>query len=380
VILFDYETLRVIWWVLLGVLLIGFAVMDGFDLGAGILLPFVGRNDSERRQVLNSIGPVWEGNQVWLILGGGAIFAAWPLIYAAAFSGFYLAMLLALSALILRPVSIVYRSKMPGARWRASWDFLFFISGLVPALVFGVAVGNALEGAPFRLDDTLRMTYEGSFFGLFSPFALLTGLTSVAMMAMQGGAYLAGKTEAPVAVRARILAFGAALLLIVLFAAGGVVVAQHLSGYRIVGALAHDAASNPLGKTVAREAGAWLANYGAMPWTMIAPVLGFLGAGLAALSLSLGRDRLAFLASSLSVIGVVATVGLSMFPFVLPSSLDPASSLTVWDASSSRATLFNMLVASALLLPAILVYTAIIYRVLRGKVTASDIDADHASY
>ena len=196
------------------------------------------------------------------------------------------------------------------------------------------------------------MTYEGSFFDLFSPFALLTGLASVAMIAMQGGAYLACKTEAPIAVRGRILAFFAALLLIVLFAAAGVVVARDLPGYRIVGAFAHDAASNPLGKTVARETGAWLANYSAMPWTRIAPALGFLGAALAALGLCFGRDRLAFLASSLSVIGVVATVGVSMFPFILPSSLDFASSLTVWDASSSRATLFNMLVATVLLLPA----------------------------
>ena len=151
----DYETLRVIWWVLLGVLLIGFAVMDGFDLGVGILLPFVARTDGERRVVVNAVGPVWEGNQVWLILGGGAIFAAWPLIYAVAFSGFYLAMLVVLLALILRPVGFKFRSKMPGTRWRATWDWLLFLGGFVPALIFGVAVGNALVGAPFTFDDTL---------------------------------------------------------------------------------------------------------------------------------------------------------------------------------------------------------------------------------
>ncbi len=376
----DYETLRLIWWVLLGGLLIAFAVMDGFDLGAAMLLPFVARNDGERRVVINAIGPVWEGNQVWLIVAAGSIFAAWPMIYAVAFSGFYLAMFLVLSALILRPVAIIYRSKMPGARWRANWDRLLFLTGFAAALVFGIAVGNALQGAPFRFDDSLRITYAGTFFDLLNPFALLSGLVSVAMMAMHGGAYLANKTEDRIAVRARMMGFAAALLLVLLFAAAGFVVARELMGYRIAGALAHDAVSNPLGKTVVREIGAWLDNYNAMPWTKAAPILGIAGALFAALSLCLGQDRIAFASSALSVIGVVATVGVSMFPFVLPSSIDPASSLTIWDATSSRATLFNMLIASAILLPAVTIYTAFIYRVMRGKVTQRDVDADHASY
>lgn len=376
----DYETLRVIWWVLLGVLLIAFAVTDGFDLGSGILLPFVAQNDGERRVVINAIGPVWEGNQVWLITGAGAIFAAWPLVYAAAFSGFYLAMILALSALILRPVAIIYRSKMPGAGWRRVWDWLLFLASFVPPLVFGIAIGNALEGAPFRLDETLRMTYTGNLFDLLNPFALLAGLVSLAMLTMHGGAYLAAKTHEGLAVRARIAGFAAALLLILLFAGAGVWVARDLQGYRIVGDLAHGGPSNPLGKTVAREVGAWLANYGAMPWTMAAPALGFLGAALAAIALALGRDKTAVLASALGIFGVMSTAGLSMFPFILPSSLDPASSLTVWDASSSRATLFNMLIATLLLLPIILAYTALIYRVLRGRLSEKDVEADHASY
>ncbi len=376
----DYESLRVIWWVLLGVLLIAFAVTDGFDLGAGILLPFVARGDGQRRMTINAIGPVWEGNQVWLILGAGAIFAAWPLVYAAAFSAFYLAMFLALSALILRPVAIVYRSKMPGAGWRGIWDWLLFLASLVPPLVFGVAMGNALVGAPFRLDDTLRLTYSGNLFELLNPFALLSGLVSVAMMTMHGGAYLAAKTDERVADRARIAGFAAALVLILLFAGAGFWVAKDLAGYRILGDLAHDSASNPLAKTVTREIGAWIGNYSAMSWTMAAPALGFLGAALAALFLALGRDKTAVLASAMGVFGVVATAGVSMYPFILPSSLDPASSLTVWDASSSRATLFNMLVATGLLLPIILVYTTFIYRVLRGRVSQKDVEADHASY
>ena len=376
----DYETLRVIWWVLLGVLLIGFALTDGFDLGSGILLPFVARSDGQRRIVINAIGPVWEGNQVWLILGAGAIFAAWPLVYATAFSGFYLAMILALLALILRPVAIVYRSKMHWPGGRRLWDLLLFLASLVAPLVFGIAVGNALEGAPFRFDDTMRLTYTGSLFDLLNPFALLAGFVSVAMMTMHGGAYLAAKTDESVAFRARLAGFIAAIALILSFAGAGFWVATVLPGYRIVGDLAHDAASNPLGKTVAREIGAWLANYRAMHWTMAAPALGFLGAAFAALAFARGHDRTAFLASALSVFGVVATAGISMFPFILPSSLDPGSSLTVWDASSSRATLFNMLIATAIFLPIILGYTAFIYRVLRGRVSEKDVAADHASY
>ena len=163
--LLDYPTLRVIWWALMGVLLIGFALTDGFDLGVAALLPFVGRTDAERRQVINTIGPTWEGNQVWFILGGGAIFAAWPMVYAVSFSGFYLAMFLVLSALILRPVGFKYRSKRPDPRWRAFWDWGLFVGGFVPALVFGVAVGNVLQGVPFRLDSDLRYFYEGPFLG-----------------------------------------------------------------------------------------------------------------------------------------------------------------------------------------------------------------------
>jgi cytochrome d ubiquinol oxidase subunit II len=375
----DYPTLRVIWWLLLGVLLIGFAVMDGFDLGTGILLPYVARTDGERRVVINTVGPVWEGNQVWLILGAGAIFAAWPTIYAVAFSGFYLAMFVVLCALILRPVGFKYRSKIKDAGWRATWDWMLFLGGFVPALIFGVAVGNILLGAPFSFDETLRMTYHGSFFGLLSPFALLSGLVSVSMLAMHGGTFLAMKTIGPVADRARLVTISAALLLIFLFAAAGVWTAN-LDGYQISGTLAHDADSNPLGKTVLRVAGAWLANYQSMPWMIAAPVMGLLGAALAGIA-AWGRYQvIAFLLSGVSVAGVVATAGVSMFPFILPSSFDPASSLTVWDASSSRTTLLIMLAAVVLLLPIVLAYTAFIYRVMRGKVTEHQVEADHFSY
>ena len=366
--LIDYETLRIIWWLLLGVLLIGFAVTDGFDLGVGTLLPFVAKTDTERRIAINSIGPTWEGNQVWLILGGGAIFAAWPPLYAVSFSGFYLAMFAILFALILRPVAFKYRSKRESARWKASWDWALFIGGFVPSLIFGVAVGNVLQGVPFRFDDDMRIYYEGSFFALLNPYALLCGLLSVAMLVMHGAAWLQVKTDGIVAERARRYGSLAAVAVIVLFALGGLFLWIGIDGYRISSAIDAAGPSNPLLKTVEHSPGAWLVNYGAHPWMIIAPVLGFVGAAAALLAMLARREVTVLLFSKLAIFGMISTVGLSMFPFILPSSLDLRSSLTVWDASSSHLTLFIMLVVTAIFLPIILAYTAWVYRVLWGKV------------
>lgn len=372
---FDYETLRVIWWLLLGILLIGFAVMDGFDLGTAMLLPWVGRSDIERRVVVNTIGPVWEGNQVWIILGAGAIFAAWPFIYALAFSGFYFAMLLVLFALIVRPVAFKYRSKIQNPTWRNTWDWVLCGSGLVTALIFGVAVGNVLQGVPFHYDSDLRAFYTGSFWALLNPFALLCGLLSIVMFVMHGGVYLTAKTTSEIQQRARTAAQKAAWVTIGLFAMGGVWIAFGLSGYELSMPMLHDAPSNPLQKEVTTLTGSWLRNYQAMTWTLVAPTLGFVGALLTLFFLNKRCERLTFVSSALSIAGIIATVGLSMFPFILPSSSYPSQSLLVWDASSSRMTLFIMLVSTAIFLPLILIYTAWVYRVLRGKVTPADIDA-----
>ncbi len=367
--MFDYETLRIIWWVVLGVLLIGFAIMDGFDLGVASLLPFVAKTDSERRVAINTVGPVWEGNQVWFILGGGAIFAAWPYVYAVSFSGFYLAMFLILSALILRPVGFKFRSKLNNPKWTTFWDWSLFIGGFVPALVFGIAVGNTLQGVPFQFDDSLRMSYHGGFFALLNPFALLCGLVSVAMLLMHGGLYLAVKTEGALRDRAITAARLFGLLTIILFASAGLWVSQ-LEAYTIVGQMAHDGPSNPLHKEVARIAGGWLHNYELYGWTKTAPILGFLGAIFAISFAKRGEGKLAFLGSALSILGIISTVGLSMFPFILPSSSHPGNSLLVWDASSSKLTLEIMLIATCIFLPIILIYTSWVFKVLRGKVTA----------
>lgn len=372
--MFDYETLRILWWGLMGVLLIAFALTDGFDLGVASLLPFVARTDSERRMVINSVGPTWEGNQVWFILGGGAIFAAWPFVYAVSFSGFYLAMFLVLAALILRPVGFKYRSKRPDPRWRSGWDWALFVGGVVPALVFGVAVGNVLSGVPFRLDSDLRAFFDGSFFGLFTPFTLICGLLSVAMLVLHGSAWLAIKIEhGPVHDRATRFGTLAAILSLVLFAAGWAFVAWTDIGFRIVGTIDAAGPSNPLRTTSEIAAGAWLANYALHPWMMIAPLLGFGGAVVALIGIRRRIESAAFAGSSASAVGIIATVGLSMFPYILPSSIDAHSSLTVWNASSSEKTLGIMLFVTVVFLPIVLAYTAWAFKLMWGRVTAHEV-------
>jgi len=379
--LLDYDVLRVIWWLLLGVLLIGFAVTDGFDLGVGTLLPFVAREDVERRIVINTIGPIWEGNQVWLVLGGGAIFAAWPHIYAMSFSGFYLAMFAALFALILRPVGFKYRSKRESPRWRSNWDGCLFIGGFVPSLIFGVAIGNVLQGVPFHFTPDMRMVYEGSFLGLLNPFALLCGLLSVTMLVMHGGAWLSVRTEGAVADRARRFATVAAIATIVLYALGGLLVWQWVGGFQWTSPHLANGPSNPLMKTVqAGVAGGWLVNYAAHPWTMLAPALGFLGALLALLGLRARWEGLTVIFSGLSIAGIILSVGASMFPFIVPSSTHLPSALTVWDASSSHLTLFIMLVCAVVFVPIILGYTAWVYSVIWGKVRPHDITQGGHAY
>lgn len=373
----DYETLRVIWWLLIGILLIGFAIMDGFDLGVAMWLPWLTKSDIERRVFINSIGPTWEGNQVWFILGGGAIFAAWPMLYALSFSGFYLAMLVVLLALILRPVGFKYRSKLNNTLWRTSWDWALFIGGFVPSLIFGVAVGNVLQGVPFYIDDSLRPFYTGTFLELLNPFALCCGVLSVLMLAMHGAFFLQVKTEGVLQQRARTSARVCAFLVMVLFAACGFWVYFGIDGYVLTSQVPHDGPSNPLYKDAVSQLGAWFNNYREYPITVVVPVVSLIAVFLAMVFANV--SRIAFVLSALGVGTLIATVGVSMFPFILPSSTNPKNSLIVWDSSSSQLTLFIMLVVTVVFLPIILAYTAWVYRVLRGKVTEKTIMSNQDS-
>jgi cytochrome d ubiquinol oxidase subunit II len=376
----DYEILRVIWWLFLGVLLIGFAIMDGFDLGVATLLPFVARTETERRVAINTIGPVWDGNQVWLITGGGAVFAAFPPVYAASFSGFYIAMFLVLASLILRPVGFEFRNKIADTRWRTFWDYALFAGGFVPSLVFGVAFGNLLQGVPFRIDSDMRVLYEGGgLFELLNPFGLLCGLVSVGMLTTHGAVYLTVKAEGPVKDRAAAYVRIGALVTVALFVLAGIWTAFGLKGYAITSAIAVDGPSNPLLKTVTQVRGQWFANFGTYKWMMLAPALAIIGP-LATLLLTAGRRHgLAFVTSAIGILGIISTAGVSMFPFLMPSDIMPSASLTVWDATSSHLTLFVMLVATLIFLPIVLAYTGFVFRVLKGPVTAKQIEGNSAN-
>ncbi|CAE6919664.1 cytochrome bd-I ubiquinol oxidase subunit II [Ectopseudomonas oleovorans] len=379
--MFDYETLKLVWWVLIGVLLIGFALTDGFDMGAMALMPFVGRTDNERRVAINTIAPHWDGNQVWFITAGGALFAAWPMVYAVAFSGLYWAMLLVLFALFCRPVGFDYRSKVGDPRWRSAWDWALFVGGAVPALVFGVAFGNLFLGLPFQLDDMMRSTYHGSFFALLNPFALLCGVVSLSMLCAHGGAWLMLRTEGDLAARSRRATYLCALVFLVGFLLAGSWLAMGIEGMTLAGAVDAGAALNPLNKQVIADNAGWLGNYARYPVTLVAPVLALLGALLAILASTWRRAGLAFAGSSLMIVGAICTAGFALFPFVFPSSLDPASSLTLWDAVSSRKTLGIMFVVACIFVPLILVYTLWGYVKMWGKLNEQSIEANpHGLY
>lgn len=380
-IFFDYETLKLIWWLFIGVLLIGFAVMDGFDMGVATWLPFLGKTDEERRVIINTIGPTWEGNQTWLVTAGGAIFAAWPLVYAAAFSGLYIALLLVLFALFFRPVGFDYRSKLPDPRWRNTWDWALFAGGAIPALVFGVAFGNLFIGLPFHYDDTLRSFYTGSFWALLNPFALLCGVVSLSMLMMHGAIYLQLRSDGTVQKRAQKAALVTGIVCAAAFALAGAWIAYGIDGYIMTSTQNVNVALNPLAKTVEKSAGAWLSNYHTYPWMILAPIAGFSGITISLFSARLKSERTAFLFSSIAIAGIILTAGFSMFPFIMPSSTDPVSSLTLWDAVSSKKTLGIMFIVTIIFLPLIMVYTSWVYRVLRGKVTVQSIkDNTHTAY
>jgi cytochrome bd ubiquinol oxidase subunit II len=374
--MFDYDVLRVIWWLILGTLLIGFAVMDGFDLGLGAAFRFIGRTDEERRAVLASIEPVWDGNQVWFILGGGAVFAAWPVLYATSFSGLYPAMLLLLGALILRPVGFTYRNKLPERRWRNAWDWALLVGGAVPALLFGVAIGNLYLGLPFHFDEMRRPFYSGTFFELLHPYALLTGLVSFSMLVMHGCTYAALKVGEPMSSRAAALGRVAAATFFASFLIAGVWVAGVMDGYHLDPAGVAGSAS---GNVYVIEGG-WLENYRthALLWAAPASALAF--ALLTGLLLRAGRAGAAFISSSLTQAATILTAGFALFPFLMPSSESHNDSLTVWNASSSQHTLQIMLVAVVVFLPIVLAYTTWVFHVLKGRITLEAVRAHSDLY
>ena len=378
--MFDYETLKLIWWLLIGFLFIGFAITDGMDMGVGTLLPFIAKNDTQRRVGINSIGPHWDGNQVWFITAAASLFAAWPPVYGTAFSSFYFAMMLVLFALFLRPVGFDYRSKIDDPTWRNNWDWAIFVGSSVPPVVFGIAIGNLFLGAPFVFDQFLRVTYSGSFFALFHPFALLCAVVSLAMIVMQGAIWLQLRADYVIADRAPKIVTVACVFLLLAFGAAGLWLTQ-LDGYLLSAISDINAQPDLLNKTVIKVQGSWLNNYSVMPWTIALPIAAVLFCLLATTLSRVHKAGWAILCSSLMLASIISTAAFSLFPFILPSSSALSSSLTIWDAVSSEKTLNIMLIVVAIFIPLILAYTSWCYVKMWRRVTIAEITANsHSAY
>ncbi|GAB4358442.1 MAG: cytochrome d ubiquinol oxidase subunit II [Methylohalobius crimeensis] len=369
----DYDTLKIIWWLMIGLYMVGFVLTVGFDLGIAMLLPFLGRGDAERRTIISTVMGTWEGNQVWLVTLGGILFAVWPLVYASLFSGPYLAIMLLLFSLLLRPAGFDFRDKLKFPAWRRFWDWALFAGGFLPALLLGVVMGNLLLGLPFRFNESLRMTYTGAFWDLLHPFALLCGTITVALLVLHGANFLQCRTLGPIALRARQAASISAFV-----AVGGMgLVALSLfgiEGHRIVDSPDPATAFSPLEKTVEMVGAGWLRNFLIHPWMLIAPAVAVMGTLMAGAFARQFIPGLAFWVSGAAMAATLLTEAFALFPFLLPSSLDPGSSLTVWDAVSSPFTLKLVLALTLIFLPIVITYTGWVYRVLWGPVTGSTIE------
>lgn len=345
-----FHLLQFFGWLAVGLLMYLFAATGGFDLGAGMLAPFIGKNDAERRVVINTVGPTWDGNQVWLITAGGAIFAIFPKVYAASFSGFYFGILLVLWSLFLRPVSFEFRSKLASPRWRSFWDWALCVGSFVPSLVIGVAIGNLFVGLPFQVDPiSLRFIYGDpnnpsaliDLLHLLNPFGLLVGIVCVLMMLQHGAAYLMLRTSGPIFERSKTVLTVSAVLLILCFAVAGVWIKL---------AMPH-----------------WLNNYHAYVWLWIAPTLGFLGSIFAIRFCNNNVASKAFFASCVSLLGIVGAMGFALFPNIMLSSTHPSESLLVWNSSSSVLSLIGILICAVIMLPVIFYYTTFVYKKIWGR-------------
>jgi cytochrome d ubiquinol oxidase subunit II len=334
---FTHLDLSFIWFVLIGILFSGYAMLDGFDLGVGALHLFT-KTDTERRIMLNSIGPVWDGNEVWLVTGGGALFAAFPDVYATLASGFYLAVMLLLLSLIFRAVSIEFRSKMPSPAWRKFWDIAFSVSSITASLVLGVALGNLVWGVP--LNEAKDFT--GTFLSLFNPYAVLVGLTTVAMFMMHGAIYVVMKTEGEFHDKIRGWINNCIIFFIICFASTTMATLVYIP--QMADTFRHH------------------------PILFIVPLLNMLAIANIPREIHHGRDFFALLSSCASMLALIGLFGIGTFPDIVRASNDPALSLTIYNASASMTSLNIMFNIALLGIPFVLAYTVCIYWIFRGKV------------
>lgn len=370
----EYETLKVIWWGIMCFITIAFAITGGIDIGVNFLLPIIGKTDSQKRMIMNSIGPTWEGNQVWLITLGAGLFAIWPSAYATSFSSLYFALMLVVLVLILRPPGYDYRSKIEAKIWRNTWDFCLFISSVVLSIVFGVAIGNLFIGIPFYFDANLNSIYTGSFLTLLSPQAIIFGLVSFFMCTLQGALFLQCKLEDDLAIRAKKIVGLAGIGFIVTFIAGGAI-AIKMNGYKILSIPDLNTGFLATKKVVETVAAGWLHNYTNNHLLWLMPIIVIIATRVSMRLSKHDKPAMALFINSIGIVFTVLTAATALFPFIVPSSLVPNHGLTIWDACSSHLTLEWALYATITILPIVLLYTTWVYRVMRGKV-----QLQHESY
>lgn len=361
--LLDYEMLRLACWGLLGLFVVGFALASGIEIGVSLLLPFLNVSEAQRAELIARLAPVSAGNQVWWLVVIGVLFAGWPTVYAASFASFQSLLLLTMLALLVRPLGWYLRSSV-NAAWLPKWDRALFVSGLLPAALLGLMVGNLLKGVPFHLASDMHIAFLGSFTGLFSPFASLVAACCVALLAVHGALYLQSYADGELYQRSKGLAMSSGIAFLVLFAlAGGWI--THLEGYHVNTEIVANGVSNPLTKFVKRGDGLWLDNYEHEPALWALPVLAFLCGIVSLVCSKLDRANWALLASAVMVTMVILTAGVSMFPFLAPSNISLNSSLTIWDASASQVTLEALLYFAGVLLPVMAFSTRWLYKFLR---------------
>ena len=343
----DISIFQIIWFVLWGVLWAVYFMLDGFVLGTGFMSGFLARNDTEKRMLINSVGPVWDGNEVWLVTAGGATFAAFPTTYALMFSNLYSALVLLLFALIVRGVSFEFRGKIDSAAWRRSWDTAIIVSSFLPALLFGVAFGNIFKGIPMRNDfAAINFTYDGTLIGLLNPYGLLTGVLFVLLFAVHGSLYAAIKTSGDLSRR-------------------GAEMAGKLWLPLLVVAVAFLAYTYPATKLYV--------NFLKAPVLLIVPLTAVVSLLLVKLFITKGSCHMAFLFSCLTIVFVVFTGVTGLFPNLIPSSIDPVSNLTIFNSSSSLLTLQIMTVVAGIFVPTVIAYKIWVYRLFRARVTEADV-------
>ena len=368
--IFEYATLKLIWWALIIVLLIGFTISCGMDLGVAVLLMVIGKTDADRRVIINAIGPTWDGNQVWFLVSAGAIFAGWPLLYAAVFSSLYFAFFLVLLMLILRPPGIDYRSKLPSKHWRQFWDICLFLSGVTPAFFFGLAFANIILGISFYYDDSLRPIITQSFSSLFRPITVLAGIASLSMLTVQGALFLQLKLDEKFSAYTKNIATYTGCIFILSFICTGLYVAFEANGFKLQDIADINSVLSPVKKIVLIEPKLWSYNYRYRCSNLVAVPIAVIASSCLALWASrYDKPGLAIFLNSFSLASVIVTIGITMFPFILPSSAMPSHSLTIWDACSSKLTLQWLFWIILIFLPIVLLYTTWVYRVMRGKVT-----------